>query len=243
VLDRAREAGVDGMLSVGTSPEDGRQAAALAARHAQIHATVGLHPHYAARWADRAAFVAALRGVLALPKVVAIGEMGLDRHYPEPSLEDQRRVFGWQLEVLAEDARPGVVHNREATDDVLAMIRDAGLPGGRFVFHCFTGTDAELDKILALDAMVGFTGIVTFKNSGALAAAATRVPLDRVLIETDAPYLTPAPHRKVKVNEPGYIGHTARFLAERRGMAEGDFVRAVDANARRFFGLDRVTPP
>jgi TatD DNase family protein len=135
---------------------------------------------------------------------------------------------------------PLIIHNREATSDTLAILRASGLGTGdtpRTVFHCFTGTEAELDAILDFGAMVGFTGIATFKNARALALATARVPLDRVLIETDSPYLTPEPCRKVKVNEPQYLVHVAQFLARQRGMGVQDFVAAVDANAQRFFGL------
>ena len=254
VLRRARDAGVDRMVSIGTSPPDALKAIALSQAHPHIFAAAGLHPHYAAQWPDRPAFVAALTEALRSPRVVAIGEMGLDRHYAEPSVEVQRRSFEWQLAILSDAATGGaaygdsatarriadlpvIIHNRQATDETIAVIRDSGLAPSRFVFHCFTGSDAELDAILTLGAMVSFTGIVTFKNSIELSASAARVPIDRVMIETDAPYLTPAPHRKVKVNEPSYLVHTARHMAQARGLSEADFVRAVDANAVRFFRL------
>ena len=132
---------------------------------------------------------------------------------------------------------PIIIHNREATDDTLAMIRDSGIPGERFVFHCFTGTPDEVEKILAIGAMVSFTGIITFKNATSIAEASDRVPLDRLMIETDSPYLAPEPHRKVRPNEPKYVVHVAEFLAKRRGMTRADFTAAVDRNAVRFFGL------
>jgi len=152
----------------------------------------------------------------------------------------QRRAFAWQLGLVAELNRPDmpvIIHSRETIEESIPMIRDSGIAPSRFVFHCFTGSDADLDMILEFGAMVSFTGIVTFKGSTALADSAKRVPLDRLMIETDAPYLTPAPFRKVKVNEPFYVQHTAKFLAEQRGMSEADFVGAVDGNAERFFGF------
>jgi TatD DNase family protein len=237
VLGRAAAAGVDGMISVGTSPEDAEQAVGLAGRYAGVYATAGVHPHHAAEWADKRAVQEKLRRLMSQPKVVAIGEMGLDRHYEQPSQEDQRRVFGWQLEVAAELPQPVVIHNREATGDVLAMIRDSGIVGSRFVFHCFTGSVQELEAVLAIGAMVGFTGIVTFKNARALAAASVRVPVDRLMVETDSPYLTPEPYRKVQPNEPCYVPWVARFLAGQRGMDEAELVRRVDANARVFFRI------
>lgn len=242
VLRRAAEAGVDRMITIGTAPPDALAAAELARTHPHIYFAAGLHPHYAGQWKDQSDLIARLHQLLLQPRIVALGEMGLDRHYPEPSMEDQRRAFAWQLGLLAELARPGfpcIIHNREATDETIAMIQGSGVAPSRFVFHCFTGSDAELDKILALGAMVSFTGIVTFSNSTALAASAARVPLDRIMIETDAPYLTPAPHRKIKVNEPAYVRVTAQFLADQRGMTLEEFTRVTDANAERFFGLPK----
>ena len=246
VVARAGEAGVDRMISVGTSPDDARLALGLTRRFDGVYSTVGVHPHDAHQWRDRDAVADVMRELAGQAKVVALGEMGLDRHYPDPPIGDQRRAFEWQLEIAAEldgvsakpqAALPIIVHNREATDDVIAMIRDSDVPGGRFVFHCFTGDDGELDAILELGAMVSFTGIVTFKNARSLAASAARVPDDRIMIETDAPYLTPEPYRKVRPNEPCYVPHVARFLAARRGVDADAFVQQVDANARRVFGL------
>jgi TatD DNase family protein len=241
VLARAAESGVDRMITVGTRPDDAQKAAGLAAKHANIYAAVGLHPHYCAEHQNQVALITAMQQIATMPKVVALGEMGLDRHYHEPPIEVQRKAFAWQLGLAAEMTLPIIIHNREATPETCAVIRDSSIPGGRFVFHCFTGNDAELDQILDLGAMVSFTGIVTFKNSATLAASAKRVPLDRVMIETDAPYLTPAPYRKVKVNEPAYVRHTAQFLADQRGMSLEDFTRVTDANAERFFRLPKAS--
>ncbi len=238
VVADALAAGVDRMISVGTSPADARKAVALAQRFDGVYATVGLHPHYAADWPNVTTLAEALRDLTGQPKVVALGEMGLDRHYPDPPMAMQRAVFTAQLELAKERPDlPIIIHNREATDDTLAMIADSGLPGERFVFHCFTGTPEEVKKILAIGAMVSFTGIVTFKNAKAIAEASDRVPLERLMIETDSPYLAPEPYRKVRPNEPKYVVHVAKFLARRRGMAVGDFVSAVDANAERYFSL------
>lgn len=253
VLERARHAGVDRMISVGTSPDDSHQAVTLTERFDDVYTTVGIHPHYADPSADLSKLAVDFRKLAGHPKVVALGEMGLDNHYPDPPIEAQRRVFAWQLDLAKQMdeapaggvaggreervAKPIIIHNREATDEVLAMIRDSGIPGGRFVFHCFTGTAPELDAILDLGAMVSFTGVVTFKNATDLAACAARVPLDRLMIETDSPYLTPEPHRKVRPNEPCYVPCVASFLANLRGMDRDEFIAAMDRNAERFFGL------
>lgn len=238
VLAAAVAAGVDRFVSVGTSPADAREAIALAERHDNVSATVGLHPHHAAEEDDLPALLRAMQGLASHPRVVALGEMGLDRHYPEPAMDLQRAAFETQLDLASDfPDLPVIIHNREATDDTLAILRTAGLPGERFVFHCFTGSADELDAALDFGALVGFTGIVTFGSARDLAQASDRVPLDRLLIETDSPYLTPEPHRKVRPNEPRYVADVARFLAARRGMTLADFVAAVDANAERFFRL------
>jgi len=237
VLERARGVGVDRMISIGTQPADAAKANELAQRHASIFSTIGVHPHYAGLWQDEAVLRAALIEGLARPRVVAIGEMGLDRHYPEPTLDLQQKTFDIQLSVMAETACPAVIHGRQTTIEIIETLKRSGIPASRFVFHCFTGTDGELDAILEFGSLVSFTGVVTFANSASLLAGATRVPLDRIMIETDSPYLTPAPFRKVRVNEPYYLHVTAKVLAEKRGMAVSEFVTAVDANATRFFRL------
>ena len=238
VLAAAAHAGVDRMITIGTTPESSARAAELAGRLDHVFATAGVHPHEAAKHHDRDAVLDPLRELLDRPGVVGLGEMGLDTHYPEPPLEDQRRVLRWQLELAAERPElPVVIHNRKATDDTLAALRDAGLPGERFLFHCFTGTPGEVEAILDFGAWVGFTGIVTFKSARDVAEASDLVPLDRLVIETDAPFLTPEPHRKVRPNEPCYVRHVAAFLAERRGLSLDAFTAAVDANADRLFAL------
>ena len=239
VISKAAEAGVDRMISVGTTPADAEKARTLSQRKSNIYFTAGLHPHYAEQYTDKAALLDALREKLADEKCVAIGEMGLDRHYPDPPFDLQRRAFEWQLELASEPGfeKPVVIHNREATDDTLAVLNASGLDPARFVFHCFTGNAEELDKILAFGAMVSLTGIVTFGSAKDLAEATNRIPLDRLMIETDSPYLTPAPHRKVRPNEPRYVADVAKFLAGRRDMKLEAFTEAVDANATSFFRL------
>lgn len=239
VITDAAQAGVDRMISVGTTPADAERARALSHRKPNIYFTAGLHPHYAQGYTDKAALLDALREKLADDKCVAIGEMGLDRHYPDPPFDLQRRAFEWQLELAGENGfdKPIVIHNREATDDTLTVLRASGIAPERFVFHCFTGSADELDKILAFGAMVSLTGIVTFGSAKDLANATDRIPLDRLMIETDSPYLTPAPHRKVRPNEPKYVAEVARFLAQRREMSLEQFTAATGTNAERFFGL------
>lgn len=237
VIDRAVDAGVDRMITVATSLEDSRLTVELAHRYERVFATVGVHPHEAVRSTDKGAVVAMMQELEIDPRVVAIGEMGLDNHYSDIPKDLQRQLFSWQLEVAVDSPKPIIIHNRDATDEVLGLIDDSGIPGKRFVFHCFTGSRAELDAILDLGAMVSFTGIVTFKNARALAECAAVVPRDRIMVETDAPYLTPEPHRKVRPNEPCYVPFVAQFLAGQRNMDEPDLVSIADGNAERFFRL------
>lgn len=234
VIADARAAGVDRFISVGTTPADVERALALTDRYDNVFVTAGIHPHYAMTCPE----ADALRGLLAHPRIVALGEMGLDYHYPDPAPAVQHALFGQQLRLMHDYPHlPGVIHNREATADTLAMIRVAGVAGERFVFHCFTGEIEEVDAILNIGAMVSFTGIVTFGSARNVAEASDRVPLDRLMIETDSPYLTPEPHRKVRPNEPKYVPHVAAFLAARRGLSVEAFVEQADANAERFFRL------
>ena len=238
VLNAAHEAGVDRMITVGTTPDDADAAAQLTQQHDGLFASVGLHPHHVDESVTRESLRDAMHRLAEQPRVVALGEMGLDYHYDDPPREQQRRGFEWQLEVASEIAHlPCIVHNRKATDDVLAMIRESGVPGERFVFHCFSGDEREATRILKLGAMISFTGIVTFPNAQDVAEASDLVPIERLMVETDSPYLTPAPYRKVRPNEPRYVVEVARFLAERRGMSFETFTAQTDANAERFFAI------
>lgn len=237
VLAAARARGVGRLVTVGTGVEDSRAGQALARLHSEVFFTAGLHPLHAEEAPDKASLLADLRLLARDPKCVALGEMGQDRHYDQPPLAVQRASFEWQLELAVETGLPVVIHNRKATDQTLAILRRSGLPGDRFVFHCFTGGVAEVEDILAFGALVGFTGAVTFKNGRDIAEAFDRVPLDRVVVETDSPYLTPEPHRGVRPNQPCYVADVAAFLARRRGLDLAALAAATSANAARFYRL------
>ena len=206
VLARARAAGVTHMVTIGTSPKDWDAAAALAAAHPDIACACGVHPHEAAGggW----------DGLRPL-RVVAIGEIGLDYHYDFAPRAAQRDAFAAQLQIAHARGLPIIIHEREAAEDVLAILRREGCPPG--VWHCFSG-DADLAaEVLALGLHLGFGGMVTFpKGTEGIRAAARECPADRLLIETDAPYLAPVPHRGRR-NEPAFVADTARFLTELRG--------------------------
>jgi TatD DNase family protein len=237
VLAAAKAAGVGRVVTIGTGIADSRAGQSLAHQHPGVFFTAGLHPLHAEESPDKGPLLEALRELSRDPRCVALGEMGQDKHYAEPTLAMQRASFEWQLELAAQTGLPVVIHNRKATAETLAILRQTGLPAGRFLFHCFTGGPAEAEDILAFGALIGFAGAVTFKNGRDIAEAFDRVPLDRVVVETDSPYLTPEPHRGVRPNEPRHVVDVAAFLARRRGLLMADFARATSANAERFYRL------
>jgi TatD DNase family protein len=231
VIDRARAAGVHQLITIGTNLEDARAAIALCQDHPNVRCAIGIHPNYTqhANLED----VAQLRHLQTNPAVVALGEMGLDYFHKFADRAHQARLFEAQLSLAAELARPVVIHSREAIDDTLAIMR--AFPTVRAVFHCFTGTAAEADRILAAGHWISFTGPVTYKKNDALRDVVRTVPADRLMVETDAPYLSPEPVRGHKVNEPALVMHTARKIAEVRNISLEELDQLTSANARRFF--------
>ena len=234
-IERAREAGVERMLAIGTGngPPDLEGALRLARRHDFIYATIGVHPHDAAK-ATPETFerLAELAGEA---KVLAIGEIGLDYHYDFSPRDDQRRVFVQQLELAAAARKPIVIHTREAWEDTLALIRDHGLPFGG-IMHCFTGGPKEAEEALNLGFHLSFGGILTFPKADDLREAAAHTPHDRLLVETDCPYLAPIPHRG-KRNEPAFLVETARRLAEVRATSPENIATLTTQNFNRLFKL------
>lgn len=237
-LEAARAAGVGAVITIGTTTGDSLAGAALADLHPDVWFSAGVHPLHSGdprTWDD---MLAAARH----PKCVAWGELGLDRHYAQPPQDLQRAVLEEQLAHILRWtagglAKPVVVHCRRAVPDLLPVLRASGLPADRFVFHCFTETPAEARAVLDFGAMISFTGVVTFRNAPEVAEAARLVPDDRIMCETDAPWLSPEPVRSARPCTPAMVMHTARFLAALRGTPWDEFERTVDANARRFFGL------
>ena len=229
-IARACEAGVTRILAVGTDVADARRALDVAERHEGIHAILGLHPHGAAAATDRN--LGELRELLAHPRAVAVGETGLDWFRDYAPRDDQRRLFAAQLELAAELAKPVVIHTRAADDDTLAQLEGFG---GTVVLHCFSSPHL-LPAALERGWYVSFAGNVTFPKAVDLRLAATQVPADRLLAETDAPYLAPQPVRG-KRNEPANIVHTYAALAAARGEDAGELEARVERNAARCFGL------
>jgi TatD DNase family protein len=237
VIERALEAGVQCMVAIGTGdgPPDLETGIRLADRYPAIYATVGVHPHDAAK-AQPETFKR-LGELLLHSKVVALGEIGLDYHYDFSPREVQRDVFVEQMRVASDAGKPIVIHTREAWEDTLSLIEmhwtPTGLPG---IMHCFSGGPAEAARCVELGFYLSFGGIVTFPKALDLQEAARGAPADRILVETDAPYLAPVP-RRGKRNEPAYVVETARKLAELRGVTPESIAGATSANLRRILPL------
>jgi TatD DNase family protein len=231
VLARAADAGVSGIVSAGQDEATSRATLVLADRHPFIAPAVGVHPHLAKDAGD----LSWLRALAASDEVVAIGECGLDYHYDFSPRDVQREVFARQLELAGEFALPVIIHCRESEEDLVSSLRAHYDRSRTAVVHCFTGTfDFGKALIDEFGVFLGLGGAITFKKAEALHDAAARLPLERLVLETDCPYMTPAPHRG-KRNEPAYLALTCRRLAELRGASEAAIAAATTANAARLF--------
>ena len=237
VIDRALAAGVERMVVIGTGdgPPDLEPGIRLADRHEAIYATVGVHPHDAARATPDT--YKRLANLLKHPKVVALGEIGLDYHYDHSPRDVQREAFLEQMAIAGEARKPIVIHTRVAWDDTLALLEQHWKPTGLGgIMHCFSGGPGEAERCLTLGFHLSFGGIVTFPKALDVQEAARQTPADRILIETDAPYLAPVPHRG-KRNEPAFVAQTARRLAELRGVTPEEIAQITTEN---FLGLCRI---
>jgi TatD DNase family protein len=234
VLARARTAGVAGMLTIGTRLDQFDKVRAIAERHGNVWCSVGVHPHEAKEEGqstpDR--LIEATRH----PKVIGIGETGLDFYYEHSPRAEQTESFRAHIAASRQTSLPLIVHTRDAdqeTGDILEdEYRKGAFPG---LIHCFSSGPEVARRALALGMFISISGIVTFKAAESLRAIVRELPLDRLLVETDAPYLTPQAVRKER-NRPAYVVHTARFIAERRGIAYAELEVAVEANAAKLFG-------
>lgn len=235
VLTRAWAAGVGHVVVVGESPAAAERALWLAQNEVRLSATAGVHPHEAASWGSESE--GWLTGALSDPRVVAAGEMGLDYHYEHSPRAIQCDVFDRQLAIATRAGKPAVIHAREADQDICALLRNH--PKAKVILHSFSSGPDLLRAALEQGHYVSFSGMVTFR-SWALDDAVRAVPADRLLLETDAPYLAPVPHRG-KRNEPAFVRLTAERLAVVRGVAADELVRCTGENARRVFG-SRLDP-
>jgi TatD DNase family protein len=232
VIDQARAAGVTRMIDVGTDAEQSATAVSVAQSTEGVWATVGLHPHDASKGVDT------IVHLLGEDKVVAVGECGLDYHYDHSPRDVQREAFAAQIGLAHQHDLALVVHTREAWDDTFALLASEGVPP-RTVFHCFTGGPAEAELALELGAFLSFSGIVTFKGAADVRAAAALCPLERLLVETDAPFLTPVPHRG-SPNQPAFVPLVGAAVAAAKGLEVAGVEAATWDNASSVFEL-RVT--
>lgn len=234
VLDRAAEAGVTRILTIGTGdgPPEIDRAVRVAERYPQVYASVGVHPHDAAK--VTAQTYDDLRALAAQQKVLAFGEIGLDYHYDFSPREVQREVFAEQLKIALAVNLPITIHTREAWEDTMSILREhwAGRDGAEGVMHCFTGDPVQAQEALAMGFHLSYGGVLTFKTAEQVRESARITPGDRLLIETDAPYLAPIPWRG-KRNEPSMMVETARKLAEVRGVALEEIASLTTANFER----------
>lgn len=234
VLDSAHAAGVGQMLCVGCTLEDSRAAVDFAERYGEVYATIGLHPHEAKEYVHNHAALQAFRDLATKQKVVAVGEIGLDYHYNHSPHEDQEKMLRWQIELGLEHNLPFIFHVREAFPEFWNIVDE--YKGVRGVIHSFSATPKELEQALQRGLYIGLNGIMTFTKDHQQLEAAKAVPNDRLLLETDAPLLTPTPFRGT-ICEPKHVRQTAEFLAELRGQKVEELADYTTKNSKALFNL------
>ncbi len=243
VVNRAGMAGVNRMITIGTHPADHPRVLETTAAFGQVFAALGIHPHHAGEVVPE--FIDELEwAIRSSPRVLAVGECGLDYHGNSAAPAAQKAIFLQQIDLAVRLGLPLILHVRDAHADALAIMKDHS--NLRFVVHCFTGTPEECRRWLALGAYIGFTGVITYKNAPDVRAACQLVPEDRLVIETDSPYLTPQAVRKTKPNEPAFVAYVAERVAAERGWTLEQTGRITSANAVRLFGntlLNQATAP
>jgi TatD DNase family protein len=233
LIREAQSAGVHTIINIGADLSSSVKSVELADRYSCVYATVGIHPHDATTLNDVA--VERLRQLAAHPKVVAVGEIGLDYYRDMSPRPIQARAFRRQLELAIELKKPVVIHTREAMSDTMAIMREFAPRLEGAVFHCFPGDIADAGRVFELGFIISVGGVISYKNSG-MSKVAAEVPLDRIMLETDAPYLTPVPHRG-KNNHPAYLRLVAQKLAELRDVSEDEIERTTDHTCRKFYRL------
>lgn len=234
VLARAAKAGVTAMVTIGTEIADDHLALEVAGRYSdRVRCAVGIHPNHCQN--AELEEIDALAMLAADDLVVAIGETGLDYHYTRADRAKQLKFFEAQLALAQRFEKPVVIHSREAIPDTLAVL--AGFPDVRCVFHCFTGTFADAEAILKTSAHISFTGPITYKKNDELRRVVEAVPLDRLMVETDSPYLSPEPVRSSKTCEPAFVAHTLAKVAEIKGRSVEEIDRITRETTQNFFGM------
>lgn len=233
VLQRAKERGVTAMVCIGDTLAESVDCVRLAQANPELYATVGIHPHAAKEWkdgdADRLWDLAR-----SSPKVRAIGEIGLDYHYDLSPRDIQREVFRNQMALARDSSLPAVVHCREAVHDLREILLE--MQASRFVIHCCSEVYEDVEPLVRVGCFLSFTGIATYKSAHAIRDTITRCPIEQMMIETDAPYLAPVPHRGQR-NEPAFVAEVLKLVAELKGMPVPDAENILTENTVRFFGL------
>lgn len=236
VIDRALDAGVQNMVVVGFDEETINKAMELVERYDFLYASVGWHPVDAIDMTDE--HLAWLEELAAHPKVVALGEMGLDYHWDKSPKDVQKEVFRKQIRLARKVKLPIIIHNRDATEDVVEILSEENVKEVGGIMHCFTGSLEVAKQCMDMNMYISYGGPVTFKNAKKPKEVVVDIPLDRLLIETDCPYLTPHPHRG-KRNEPGYVSLVAEQIAELRGISYEELAVKTTENAKKLFGINR----
>jgi len=234
LIESLFEQSVEGIVMAGCSIADSLECISFAEKFEKMYAIVGIHPHDSAKAGDKDKIIADLEKMISNKKVVAIGEIGLDYHYDFSDRESQKEIFDLQLEFAHKRNIPVVIHDREAHGDIFDMIRK--YDGIRGIMHSYSGSWESAREYIKRGWYISFSGSVTFKNATHLLDTVKNAPIDRILIETDCPYLTPVPHRG-KLNHSGYMIHTAEKIAEIRGITLDEVIEATTANAKRAFGI------
>lgn len=234
VIERARINGISGIINIGHDMESSLRSIDLAQQYSFIYAAVGIHPHDAKD--APVDYLERLSEMAQSPRVVAVGEIGLDYYYDLSPRDVQRKIFIEQLALAKELQIPVVIHLRDAAGDFLEIMRREGLKPIAGVMHCFSGSWEVAKECLDMGFYISFAGPVTFKNASNLKEVAVKVPLDRLLVETDCPYLTPMPHRG-KRNEPAYVKYVAEHIAQLKGISIEEFIDKVEQNTTELFGL------
>ena len=234
VLNRARKIGVEKIVNIGADLEGSRRAVKLADRYDDIYAVVGIHPHEADTVNEKSLTV--IKDLAASPKVKAIGECGLDFYYDNSPREIQKKAFGKQLELALELKLPVVIHSRESAAETLEILDKTADFAQKLIFHCYAYGPEEIEEIIKRDYYVAFGGLITFNSAQPIRDALKKMPLDRILLETDAPYLTPSPNRG-KRNEPAYLEYIVKKAAEIKDISVEEMGRITTENAERIYNF------
>lgn len=235
VVSRALSNGISDIITIATEPADFEGTLELAKRFDNVYAGAGIHPHHAKEVTDDS--LLKLKAFAENEYIIAVGETGLDFHYNFSEHDVQHELFVRHLEIAVQTGKPVIIHSRNALDETLKILDVFKGKLSKIVFHCYSGTKQQTEVLLDRGYYISFTGIVTFKNAELAREAAMAVPLDRMMLETDCPYMSPAPMRNQKINEPALMIHTAEFIAKLKGINFDEFCGQVTDTSRSFFGI------